>query len=389
MAGIVVKPRARIFHGHEWVYASEVKKLFGDPSPGDVVSLKDFKDRRLGSGIYNPKSQIVVRRFSRQGQDLDADLFRRRIERAVGYRRTLDQDPSAVRLVWSESDGLPGLIVDRYGEHLVIQTLTLGMDRRKGLILQALQDVLHPQSICQRNENPMRTAEGLELVKGSLAGEAPGPIDLRIDGLTQRVDVLQGQKTGLYLDQLNNHRQVARLSPGRRVLDVFCHQGAFALACKRAGASEVTGIEISEDAVAVAQENARRNGLDVSFIGANAFDHLRALEVQGASFDLVILDPPSFTRNKGGLAGALRGYKEIHLRALKLLERGGILVTFSCSHHIDHKTFADLIAAAAVDARSTLRRVATYTQRSDHPVLATLPETEYLRGLAYETMGGW
>ncbi|MFT4641355.1 MAG: 23S rRNA (cytosine1962-C5)-methyltransferase [Verrucomicrobiales bacterium] len=389
MAGVIVKPRARIYHGHDWIYSSDIKKIFGDPEPGDVVTLKDFKDRPLGSGIYNPKSQIVVRRISRQRQELDVDFFKRRIERALEYRKSLGLDMSAIRLVWSESDGMPGVIVDRYGDHLVLQTLTLAMDMRKEIISESLQAVFAPLSIVERNDSPIRAAEGLEPVKGMLFGDAPAPMELSIAGIRYHVDMLEGQKTGLYLDQLANHQAVADLSKGRRVLDVFSHQGAFALACKRAGATNVMGIEISESAVASANENAQRNDLEIDFVTANAFDHLRELEKKEARFDLVVLDPPSFTRNKGGVAGALRGYKEIHLRALKLLDKGGVLATFSCSHHIDHQTFGDLIASAAVDAKKTLRRVATYSQRADHPIIATLPETEYLRGIAYETIGGW
>ncbi len=389
MAGVVVKPRARIYHGHEWVYASEIKKVFGDPSPGDVVSLKDFKDRPLGSGIYNPHSQIVVRRFSRQRQALDADFFRRRLERALDYRQTLALDPAALRLVWSESDGLPGVIVDRYGDHLVVQTLTLAMDQRKDALVEALRDVCEPKSIVERNDSPIRTAEGMELVKGVLWGDQPSPFTLEIDGLRHQIDVLEGQKTGLYLDQLANHQAVAAMAKGKRVLDVFSHHGGFALAAKKAGAARVEAIEISESAVAAACANADRNGLEVEFTVANAFDALRQRESEKATYDLIVLDPPSFTRNKGGLAGALRGYKEIHLRAMKLLEKGGVLATFTCSHHVDGKVFQEMIAGAAVDAKKTLRRIATYSQRADHPVIATLPETEYLRGAAYETMGGW
>ncbi|MDB2347113.1 class I SAM-dependent rRNA methyltransferase [Verrucomicrobiales bacterium] len=389
MAGVVVKPRARIYHGHDWVYSSDIKKIFGDPSPGDIVSLKDFKDRPLGSGIYNPKSQIVVRRFSRQKQQLDVEFFKRRIQRAVDHRETLGLDMQAIRLVWSESDGLPGVIVDRYGDHLVLQTLTLAMDQRKTTIAEALQSVIKPKSITERNDSPIRGAEGLESVKGLLFGSTPEAFDLQIGGLIYQVDMLEGQKTGLYLDQLANHAAVAELSKDLRVLDVFSHQGGFALACRQAGAAEVTGIEISASAVAAAQINATRNDLKVNFVKANAFDHLRELESQKASFDLIILDPPSFTKNKGSLSGALRGYKEIHLRALKLLQPGGRLATFSCSHHINHETFTQMISGAAVDAKRTLRRLANYSQRADHPVIATLPETEYLRGFAYETMGGW
>ena len=389
MAGVVVKPRARFYHGHEWVYASELKKVFGNPEPGDVVSLKDFKDRPLGSGIYNPQSQIVVRRFSRQRQELDADFFRRRVRRALEYRESLGIDLAAARLVWSESDGLPGVIVDRYGDYLVLQTTTLAMDLRKDIIAEALRDVLNPRGIVERNDNTVRQAEGLELVKGTLWGETPAAFDVKIDGVVYRVDLLEGQKTGLYLDQLENHQRVAQLAEGKKVLDVFSHQGGFALACKRAGAEQVTAIEISEAANEAARGNGERNGLEIEWVTANAFDYLRELEKGEKRFDMIVLDPASFTRNKGGVAGAMRGYKEIHLRAMKLLEKGGHLMTFSCSHHIDHKMFADIVSSAAVDARATLRRVEHYTQRKDHPIIATLPETEYLRGFAYQSMGGW
>ncbi len=389
MPGVIVNPRARIYHGHEWVYASDIRKTFGDPKPGDVVTMKDFKDRPLGSGIYNPQSQIVVRRISRRAQTLDLDFFKRRLERALQYRKTLPLDQNAMRLVWSESDGLPGVIVDRYGDCLVLQTLTLAMDQRKEIIAEALQEMLSPKVIIERNDSPIRKAEGMETVKGVLAGEAPGAFELTIAGLNYEVDLLDGQKTGLYLDQLENHQLIARLAKERRVLDVFSHQGGFALTCKQGGAKTVAGIEISESAVEAAKANAGRNDLDIEFITANAFNKLRELGKETTKYDLVILDPPSFTRNKGALKDALRGYKEIHLRALHLLEPGGILGTFSCSHHVGHEVFHDIISSAAVDAKRTLRRVATYTQRADHPVMATIPETEYLRGVAYEVIASY
>ncbi len=389
MPGVVIKPRSRIFHGHEWVYSSEIKKVFGNPKAGDVVSLKDFKDRPLGSGIYNPQSQIVVRRISRRKQDLDLAFFKRRIERAIAHREKLSLDDRAIRLVWSESDGLPGVIVDRYGDCLVLQTLTLAMDQRQDLIVQALQELLDPSCVLARNDSPIRAAEGLPSHKGVLAGETPDAFSLELNGLHHSVDLLGGQKTGLYLDQSENHRLVASLAQGRRVLDVFSHQGGFALACQHAGATEVTGIEISEAAVEAARANAARNHLEATFLEANAFDQLRELEKTGERFDLVILDPPSFAKNKGALQGALRGYKEIHLRALRLLEPGGILATFSCSHHVNAEAFLEIIRSAAVDAKRTLRKLATYTQRADHPVIATIPETEYLRGHAFEVIPSW
>ncbi len=393
MSGLVVKPRARIYHGHEWVYSSEVQKVFGDPQPGDVVSLKDFRDRRIGTAIYNPDSQIVARRFSRRKQDLDLDFFRRRFERALDWRVSslkLGTLPALYRLAWSESDGLPGVIVDRYGDHFVLQTLTLAMDQRKNLITQALVDLFSPAGILERNDSPIRAAENLELdVNGVLYGAAPDPFPVDINGLKMEVDLMGGQKTGLYLDQLDNYAAVGELAKGKRVLDCFCNQGGFALHCARAGAAEVTAVDISEPAIETASRNAELNGLAVNFTAANAFDFLKRLDGEKAQFDLIILDPPSFTRNRKAVKDALRGYKEIHLRALRLLSDHGTLATYSCSHHIGHDLFMEMICDAAVDARRTLRLLDRHSQRKDHPILPSLPESEYLKGYLLQTLPGW
>src|ERR1700760_4222719 len=245
MSGIVVKPRARIFHGHDWVYSSEVLKTFGNPAGGDVISLKDGQDRSLGSAIYNPNSQIIARRFSRRRQELDHDFFARRISQAIACREKLGAPRNPGGVVWSESDGLPGLIIDRYGLHLVLQTLTLAMDRRKKLIAEVANQLLSPRSIIERNDAPIRRAEGLDMVTGLLFGEQPGTIALEAKGISFHVDLLTGHKTGLYLDQLDNCEAVAALADGMRVLDCFSNQGAFAIACAKAGASAVTAVEIS------------------------------------------------------------------------------------------------------------------------------------------------
>lgn len=393
MAGLVIKPRARIFHGHDWVYASEVLKAFGEPQPGAVVSLKDVKDRTLGSAIYNPASQIIARRFSRQRQDLDADFFGRRLSQALALRRRLPGvDERLCRLVWSESDGLPGVIVDRYGDFLVIQTLTRAMDDRKPLIVEALTTLLAPRAIIERNDAAIRRAEGMEPVVGTLHGEAPaGAVEVEIPGgLRFALDLLRGQKTGFYLDQLPNYAAVAKHAAGRRVLDCFTNQGAFALACARAGAAEVSAVEISAETLAAARANGERNGLKVNWIEENVFDFLPAEEKRGAQHDFIILDPPSFTKSKARLDDALRGYKEIHLRALRLLPEGGggLLATFCCSHHVDEATFRGVIADASVDARRTLREVRRFSQAPDHPRVLTLPETAYLQGYLFELMPG-
>jgi 23S rRNA (cytosine1962-C5)-methyltransferase len=389
MPTLSIQPRARIYHGHVWVYATEIKGRFGEPKPGDVVQLQDARGKPMGSAIYNPQSQISARLFSYRRQDLDLDFFKRRIERALKVRTDAGVDTQLCRVVWSESDGLPGVVVDRYGDHLVLQTLTLAMAMRQKLIVQALCEVLAPKSIVQRNEGGVRKAEGLEQIKGVIHGECPAPFVVRHQGSAFTVDVIEGQKTGLYLDQLDNYQHVAALAKGRRVLDCFSNQGGFAQACALAGASEVTAVDISDSATAVAKENAVISGAKVNFIAANCFDFLKHQESSGATYDLIILDPPSFTKTKASVKDAMRGYKEIHLRALKMLQPGGIMATFSCSHHVSTGEFHESISDAAVDARKTLRRVAIYSQRPDHPILATIPETEYLVGYAYEVIASW
>lgn len=383
MPGLIIAPRARIFHGHEWVYATEVRKTFGDPQPGDVVTLKDFRDRPLGSAIYNPASQIVARRFSRRRQDLDLDFFTRRIQQAIDYRVNIGIDPTLARIVWSESDGIPGLIIDRYGPHLAVQTLTLAIDQRKELIRDALVSLLAPASITLRNDSPVRKAEGLEPTIEMLHGENPGTFTVSTNDITYEIDLFDGQKTGLYLDQLASHAEVARFAKGKRVLDCFTNQGGFALACAKAGAASVTAVDISATACAAARKNAELNGLTIDVIEHNVFDFLKNAS---PDYDLIILDPPSFTRNKKTLNDAMRGYKEIHLRALKLLEKGGSLSTFCCSHHATRELFLQNLANASVDAKKTLRLTAEHSQRADHPVLVTLPETSYLKGFTAEVI---
>ena len=388
MAGLVVKPRSRILHGHDWLYSTEVLKAFGNPQDGDVVSLKDGRDRLLGSAIYNSKSQIVARRFSRQRQELDLDFFTRRIRQAAAYRERRGINPRLSRVVWSESDGLPGLIVDRYGDHVVLQTLTLAMDQRKETIVQAIQEVLKPATIVERNDAPIRQAEGLELQTGILLGTDPGAFLIEIDGLTFEIDLLRGQKTGFYLDQVENYREVARFAAGKTVLDCFSNQGAFALACAKGGAASVIAVDVSTEAVRLIGANAARNGVAVTPVEANVFDFLKAQENSGARYDLVILDPPSFTKSKGKLSDALRGYKEIHLRALKLLNPEGLLATYCCSHHVSRGDFLGVINEAAVDSKRTLRQIAAYSQGLDHPIITTLPETQYLKGFLFELVPG-
>src|ERR1700736_591195 len=389
MAGLVVKPRARILHGHDWVFSSEVLKIFGKPADGDVISLKDGRDHLIGSAIYNSKSQIVARRFSRRRQDLDLDFFRRRIAQAAEYRDRRKVDPKLRRVVWSESDGLPGVIVDRYGDHFVLQTLTLAMDLRKTLIIGAIVDLFGWVTIIERNDSPVRKAEGLDLRTGILEGTAPsGPIEIEIDGLKFDVDLLHGQKTGFYLDQKQNYAVVAEHARGRRVLDCFANEGTFALSCACAGAVDVAAVEENGDSIAAGKRHAAQNGLNVRWIEQDVFQFLRGAEKAEAQYDLIILDPPSFTKTKSGLRDALRGYRELHVRAFKLLSKDGVLATFSCAHHVNDEAFGQTIAAALVDARRSARKLRRFEQAPDHPVLPTLPETEYFKGFLLEIMPG-
>ncbi len=389
MPTLVVQPRSRLFHGHEWVYASDMKLVTGDPEPGDEVILNDVRGKPLGSAIYNPRSQIVARRYSFRRQHLDADFFKRRIERAMNVRNSLGIDTNLCRVVWSESDGLPGLIVDRYGDHVVLQTLTLAMSLRENLIVEVIREVLNPVSITARNDAPVRKAEGMEVGKAMLHGEQPAPFPLQSAGMTFQIDVWEGQKTGLYLDQIDNYQLVAKHAKGKRVLDCFSNQGGFAQACALAGASEVTAVDASEPANVQARKNAETSSLNIKFVTENAFDFLKASEQKGDKYDLIILDPPSFTKTKGSVKDAMRGYKEIHLRAMKMLGPGGLMMTFSCSHHVSTGDFYSNIREAAVDAKRSLRLVERYGQRPDHPILVGIPETEYLRGYAVQVMASW
>ena len=393
MGGLIIAPKARLFHGHDWVYGTEVRAVYGNPQPGDVVALKDQRDRFLGSAMYNPRSQIVARRFSRRKQELDAEFFARRIRQAVELRQGRLPGEELMRLVWSESDGLPGLVVDRYSETLVVQTLTLALWQRVEVICDTLQELLKPRCILVRNDSPMLVAEGLEPTSYVARGEMPEPFVAAGRGTLFKVDPTVGQKTGLYLDQMDNYQEVAKLAKGKRVLDCFCNQGGFALACAKAGAASVTAVDISEAAIEAVRTNAELNGVKVETLVANVFDFLKmeSEAVRGGEapkWDLIILDPPSFTRNRKSLNGAMRGYKEIHLRAMQMLPVGGALSTFCCSHHITTPLFRQVIAEAAVDGHCTLRQLATHGQSADHPILLNIPETEYLKGFSFEMAPG-
>lgn len=383
MGGIVVRPRSRILHGHDWVYSSEILKTFGSPEDGGIVSIKDGRDQLLGVGIYNSKSQIVVRRFSRRRQDLDEDFFRRRIAQALDYRLKAGCRSDLARLVWSESDGLPGLVVDRYGDILVMQTLTKAMDLRREIIAGLLMELAGAAGVIERNDAPVRIMEGLELRSGLLAGEARA-IEVEVSGVRFLVDPLTGHKTGLYLDQIESYGIVAALAGGRRVLDCFSNQGGFALACAKAGANSVTAVESGAESVARLRENAARNGVTIDVKPADVFEVLS----RGGEFDLIILDPPSFTKARSKVGEALRGYRDLHSRAARCLSKHGLLISFSCSHHVTAQEFEGAIAEGLQGAKRNMRLLRRIGQPLDHPVVMGMPETEYLKGVVLEAMPG-
>jgi 23S rRNA (cytosine1962-C5)-methyltransferase len=381
----------RVIAGHPWIYQGSIDRLARPAQDGEVVQVKDHRQRFLGVGFYNSKSKINVRMLDPERVEIDAGFFKRRIEAALALRRKALPNATSFRVVNAESDFLSGLIVDRYEDVLALQTSSLGMDQRKSLIVEALQQLLAPRAIIERNDIASRKFEGLPETHGLLSGALNGAVPVRINGLEFKVDLLGGHKTGYYLDQQVNYQAVAQFAPGAHVLDCFTFLGGFALHAAKAGATQVLAIDQSAEAVAAATGNALANGLaeKCSFSAANVFDWLsdqtrtHPHEKVVPRFDLIILDPPSFTRNRASIPDALRGYKEIHLRALRLLKRDGILATFCCSHHIDAVTFQQVINEAAFDARRVLCRVATYSQSPDHPVLPSIPETEYLKGFAF------
>jgi 23S rRNA (cytosine1962-C5)-methyltransferase len=378
----------RLRAGHCWVYAGEVAKITGEPADGDAVDIRDHKERFLGRGLLNTKSQIVVRRFTEKKEELDTAFFRRRIEAAILYRDEAGIPNAGRRLVFSESDLLPGLILDQYGDHLVVQALTLGIDRRKAMLLKIAHDLLEPKAIIERSDVSVRKLEGIEETKGVIYGETDAKVQLPFTEFSVEVDLLEDQKTGFFLDQRGNYARIAALCAGKRVLDCFSYHGGFALAAARAGASSAEAIEISEQAVTRAHRNAELNGLEgkIEFVCANAFDVLKKYDGEKRQFDVIVLDPPSFTRTKQNVGDALRGYKEINLRALKMLPVGGVLATFTCSHHIGAELFKAVVVDAAVDAKKTIRLVKVLTQSPDHPILPAVPETEYLRGFIVQVM---
>ena len=370
--------------GHPWIYRNEVAAVPADLEPGSPVDVVDHRGRFIGRGYANPASVILARLLTWRDEPIDEAWLTDRIGRAIDLRARVRPD-AACRLLFSEGDGLPGLIVDRYGELLVVQALTAGIDRLLPVIVPILQTLCRPTAILARHEVSARKQEGLTQDKRWLVGPPDTPhngiVSLRLFGFDLTIDCLNGQKTGLYLDQADNYALVDRLAAGGRVLDGACYTGLWSLHAARAGAAEVIGIDLSDEAVAAAQAHAAANGLAdrCRFIAANLFDELKRRSDAGERFDLVILDPPSFVRSRTRVADALRGYKEINLRAMKLLRPGGFLVTCSCSYHLQPELFRSLLLESAMDAGRVARLLAWRGQALDHPSLLAVPETDYLK----------
>ena len=371
----------RLLAGHPWIYQNELEGWPLDATPGDLVDLHDSQGRFLGRGYLNPRTTIAVRVLARDRAPVDQNFFLEKIRQAQALRERVMGERSVYRVVHGEADGLPGLVADRYGDAVAIQLLTAGMDRRRDLILAAVEEVLRPRTIVARNDSTMREREGLPRERAAIRGQIPPEPIVTINGLDVAVDLLEGQKTGLFLDQVDNYPLIERMAGGAAVLDCFCYVGLWGLHAARYGATRVTGIDQSPAAIKQATALAERNSLAdrCAFRVGNVFDELRERDRRREAFDLVILDPPAFVKARNRIPEALVGYKEINLRAMRLLRPGGFLVTCSCSYHLSAEQFRRMLWDAARDVRRTARLVAQGAQGRDHPVLLGLAESEYLK----------
>jgi len=368
----------RASSGHPWIFRSDIAQVTGGCAPGDIVDVIAANGRFLARAMYNPISQIALRILTWKDEPVDEKFIRSRVDRALAYRKRF-ADLNSSRLIFAESDGLPAFIADCFGDVIVVQSLALGIEPFKQIIVDALCEEIHPRGVWERSDVPVRELEGLKQQTGLLRGSVPDQVEFFENGLRLLVDVKQGQKTGYFLDQKENRAAIAPFVAGNRVLDCFTHTGSFALHAVLYGASFVTGVDISGYACEMAAKNASLNNLAVEWREANVFDMLRAEQAAGAVYDVIILDPPAFTKTRSASANALRGYKEINLRAMKLLRDGGYLITCSCSHHVFPDEFFSMLVSAAQDAHCQLRQIEARTQSRDHPILLASPETQYLK----------
>ena len=368
----------RALGGHPWIFRSDIARVTGKHKPGDIVDVVADNGQFLARAMYNPISQISLRILTWKDEPVDENFIRGRVRRALDYRRRF-ADLGSCRLIFAESDGLPAFIADSFSDTIVIQSLALGIEQFKETIVDALCEELHPAGVWERSDVPVREKEGLTQQAALLRGTVPDRVEFSENGLRFLVDVKQGQKTGYFLDQKENRAAIAPFVPGGRVLDCFTHTGSFALHAAKYGAADITGVDVSQSACAMAAENAALNGMSITWREANVFDLLRSEQEAGAVYDTVILDPPAFTKTREASAGALRGYKEINLRAMKLLRDGGFLISCSCSHHILPEAFSAMLTGAARDVHCHLRLIEERSQGRDHPTLPASPETKYLK----------
>ncbi|MBE6627766.1 MAG: class I SAM-dependent rRNA methyltransferase [Ruminococcaceae bacterium] len=398
---ITPKGEKMLTGGHVWVFADEVTNLEGAPENGSLVDVRSQKGKYLGTGFYNQNSKIRVRVVSKNANDkFDTAFWERKLRWALDYRRTVmgEDDFSCCRLIFGEADAFPGLTVDRFGDVLVTEVLSLGMERIKEQLYASLIRILREDFgvsisvLYERNEAPIRKLEGMEQYKGFWRGEGlltdtDGITHITENGIVYEVDYVNGQKTGFFLDQKYNRAAIAKIAKGRKVLDCFTHTGSFGLNAAMGGASHVTSVDISADAISMAKKNAERNALDgrMDFVCADVFELLTSMAEKGKSdYDFIILDPPAFTKSRDTLKNAIRGYKEINLKAMKLLPRGGYLATCSCSHFMTETYFKQMLHNAAEDAGVGLRQIEARQQAPDHPILWNVPETDYLKFFIFQ-----
>ena len=377
MSSVVINARGeqRVRSGHPWIYRADVVDVQAEG--GDLVNVIGPRQRTIGQALFSDRSQIPLRMLTRGDAPFDEATLVARLERAVRFRDSLHLDATAYRLVHAEADLLPSLVVDRYGPHLVVQALSQGMDRLLPVVTRSLETILTPDGILARNDPKVRALEGLDQVVEVLAGAVPETVRVTEGPIEYEVDLRKGQKTGLFLDQRENREAAARYAHGR-LLDCFTYHGGFALRLA-AHCDTVEALDASADAIAVTTANARRNGVQLDAREANVFDELRRLERAGERFDMIVLDPPAFAKNKASVQKALAGYKEINLRAMRLLAPGGYLVTCSCSYNVTEDMFAAVLHDASVDSHVTVGVVEKRMQGRDHPVLVGAPETHYLK----------
>jgi 23S rRNA (cytosine1962-C5)-methyltransferase len=388
MIPVILKKKIglRIENGHPWIYGNEIAEVEESAKPGDIVTVFNGDKKFIGKGYINPKSQIAVRLLTRnENEVIDAGFIFRRIEAAWTYRKKIGYTENC-RLVFGEADGLPALVIDKFGEHFVIQTLALGMDVWKPAIVSALQKIFNTEKIYERNDVPVRELEGMVQQKGFLLSPFNTKIIISENGMNMEVDLENGQKTGYFLDQQDNRHAIRNIVRDADVLGAFCYTGSFEVHAGYYGAKSVLGLDISENAVKQARRNADLNGLEgvVRFEEVNAFDVLKKWSKENIKFDVVMLDPPAFTKSRENIGKAISGYKEINLRAMKLLRSGGFLVSSSCTNLVSPEVFLDTIHAAAKDARKKIRQVTYQAQSPDHPIAWGLENTHYLKFLIVE-----